>query len=105
MFHFKAIIHILGTLLLLNGVFMATILPVSWHTNSTDFNALLYSSVISFNLGIVIWWLTRKVKKELSSKMFKGSNVKFSNDKIAFNASSTNSTAKVVPIFIEMNHQ
>ena len=46
-----------------------------------------------------------KVKKALSSKMFKGSNVKFSNDKIAFNASSTNSTAKVVPIFIEMNHQ
>ena len=46
-----------------------------------------------------------KVKKALSSKMFKGSNVKFSNDKIAFNASSINSTAKVVPIFIEMNHQ
>ena len=68
MFHFKAIIHILGTLLLLNGVFMATILPVSWHTNSKDFNALLYSSVISFNLGIVIWWLTRKVKKELSKR-------------------------------------
>lgn len=68
MFHHKAIIHILGTLLILNGLFMASILPVSWYTKSTDFNALFYSSVISFNFGIVIWWFTRKVKKELSKR-------------------------------------
>ena len=68
MFHFKAILHILGTLLLLNGLFMASILPVSWYTGSSDFNPLLYSSVLSFNLGIIIWWLTRKVKKELSKR-------------------------------------
>ena len=46
-----------------------------------------------------------KMKKALSYKMFKGSEVKFSNDKISFNATSKNSSAKVVPIFIEMNHQ
>ncbi len=68
MFHFKAILHILGTLLLLNGLFMATILPVSWFTNSGDFNVMLTSSVICSNLGLLIWFLTRKVKKEVGKR-------------------------------------
>ena len=46
-----------------------------------------------------------RVKKALSSKMFKGSDVSFNQNKISFSASSKSSTAKVVPIFIEMNHQ
>ena len=46
-----------------------------------------------------------RIKSALSSKMFSGSNVSFDKDKIAFNANATTSTAKVVPIFIEMNHQ
>ena len=46
-----------------------------------------------------------RVKKALSYKMFKGSDISFSKDKISFNASSKSSSAKVVPIFIEMNHQ
>lgn len=46
-----------------------------------------------------------KMKSALSDKMFQGAEVKFSNDKISFDASSKNSNAKVVPIFIEMNHQ
>lgn len=46
-----------------------------------------------------------RVKKALSYKMFKGSDVNFSNNKIAFNASSKSTSSKVVPIFIEMNHQ
>lgn len=68
MFNFKAILHIIGILLILNGFFMASILPISWYTNSTDFNSLLFSSGISINFGMVIWWLTRKVKKELSKR-------------------------------------
>ena len=68
MFHFKAIIHILGMLMLLNGLFMATILPVSYFTDSGDFTAILASSVILSNLGLLVWWLTRKVKKELSRR-------------------------------------
>tara|TARA_B100001059_G_scaffold60812_1_gene56554 strand:+ start:9935 stop:11386 length:1452 start_codon:yes stop_codon:yes gene_type:complete len=68
MFNFKAIFHIIGILLILNGFFMASILPISWYTNSTDFNSLLFSSGISINFGVVIWWLTRKVKKELSKR-------------------------------------
>jgi hypothetical protein len=46
-----------------------------------------------------------RVKKALSYKMFKGSDVNFSSNKVAFNASSKSTSAKVVPIFIEMNHQ
>ena len=46
-----------------------------------------------------------RIKKALSYKMFKGTDVKFRKDKIAFDASSKSSYAKVVPIFIEMNHQ
>ena len=46
-----------------------------------------------------------RVKKALSYKMFKGSDVSFSSNKISFNATSKSSSAKVVPIFIEMNHQ
>ena len=46
-----------------------------------------------------------RIKSALSTKMFNGDSVTFDKDKIAFNAKSTSSTAKVVPIFIEMNHQ
>jgi C1A family cysteine protease len=46
-----------------------------------------------------------KIKEVLSNKMFSGSDVTFSKDKIEFSASSKSNTAKVVPIFIEMNHQ
>ncbi|MEO9571642.1 MAG: C1 family peptidase [Polaribacter sp.] len=46
-----------------------------------------------------------RVKKALSYKMFKGTDISFSENKVSFNASSKNSSAKVVPIFIEMNHQ
>lgn len=46
-----------------------------------------------------------RVKKVLSGKMYKGSDIKFNQDKIAFNASSKNATSKIIPIFIEVNHQ
>ena len=68
MFNFRSIAHILGTLLIMNGLFMASILPLSWYLNASDFNALLISSVISANIGIVVWWLTRKDKRELSKR-------------------------------------
>lgn len=46
-----------------------------------------------------------RVKKALQYKMFRGSDIAFEKNKIAFNAQSNNSLAKVVPIFIQMNHQ
>ena len=45
------------------------------------------------------------VKKALQYKMFKGSDIKFQKNKIAFSASSKSMTSKVVPIFIAVNHQ
>ena len=54
--------------MLLNGLFMATVLPVSWYHGSDDFIPLLTSSVIVCNLGLIIWFFTRKVKKELSKR-------------------------------------
>jgi trk system potassium uptake protein TrkH len=68
MFHFKAILNVLGILLLLNGFFMSTVLPVSYYTGGEDFNAILFSAAISANLGLIIWFLTRKVRKEVGKR-------------------------------------
>ena len=46
-----------------------------------------------------------RIKQALSNKMFSGNNISFSKDKISFEATSKSSLAKVVPIFISMNHQ
>ncbi|MDC1395131.1 TrkH family potassium uptake protein [Bacteroidia bacterium] len=55
-------------LMLLNGLFMALMLPVSWNQGGGDFNAILVSSAIICNIGLLLWWLTRNVKKELSKR-------------------------------------
>ena len=55
-------------LMLLNGLFMATVIPVSYVQESGDFMALLTSSAITCNIGLLIWFLTRKVKKSLSKR-------------------------------------
>ncbi|MGB1038237.1 MAG: TrkH family potassium uptake protein [Bacteroidia bacterium] len=55
-------------LMLLNGLFMTTLLPVSWFQNSGDFTALLSSAVITCNAGLLLWFFTRKNKKELSKR-------------------------------------
>ena len=46
-----------------------------------------------------------RVKKAIQYKMYKGSDIKFDSNKIAFATKNSNNNAKVVPIFIEMNHQ
>ncbi len=65
MFHPRAILHIFGMLMLLNGLFMATILPVSWFNGDGDFNPILQSSISVSILGFLVWFFTRNVKKEL----------------------------------------
>lgn len=45
------------------------------------------------------------VKSALRYKMFKGSDITFQRNKIAFSAKSTNKSAKVIPIFIAVNHE
>jgi trk system potassium uptake protein TrkH len=68
MFHPRAILHIFGMLMLLNGLFMATILPVSWFNGDGDFNPILQSSISVSILGFLVWFFTRNVKKELSKR-------------------------------------
>lgn len=68
MFHPRAILHIFGMLMLLNGLFMATILPVSWFNGDGDFNPILQSSISVIILGFLVWFFTRNVKKELSKR-------------------------------------
>lgn len=46
-----------------------------------------------------------RMKKSLENKMFDGSDITFDKNKISFATKNSNSNAKVVPIFIEMNHQ
>lgn len=46
-----------------------------------------------------------RMKKALQYKMFKGSDITFQSNKISFQTKTTNRNAKVVPLFIEMNHQ
>ena len=46
-----------------------------------------------------------QIKQALSYKMYNGSDVKFDKKNIGFTATSTSNSKKVVPIFIEMNHQ
>lgn len=68
MFHLRAVFHILSLLMILNGFFMATILPVSWVQNSGDFNAILIAAAISTNLGAIVWAFTKKNRRELSKR-------------------------------------
>lgn len=44
------------------------------------------------------------VKSAFRYKMFNGKNIQFENNRIAFKASSSLNSAKVVPIFISVNH-
>ncbi len=46
-----------------------------------------------------------RVKKALQYKMYQGDDITFQSDRIAFKAATSSSSAKVVPIFIQMNHQ
>ncbi len=47
---------------------MALCLPFSWSEGGGDFNSLLFSAVISSNVGLVIWFITRKVVREVGRR-------------------------------------
>jgi trk system potassium uptake protein TrkH len=59
-FNFKAIISILGLLLMLNGGFMLLCLPVSIYYNDGDWHALLLSGVFTLLIGLIAYVLTKK---------------------------------------------
>jgi len=58
--NFKAIISILGLLLILNGGFMLLCLPVSLYYGDGQWHALLLSGVFTLVIGILAHLLTRK---------------------------------------------
>ena len=57
--NFKAIISILGLLLILNGGFMLVCLPVSIYYNDGQWHALLLSGVITVLFGLVAYFFTK----------------------------------------------
>jgi len=57
--NFKAIISILGLLLILNGSFMLLCLPVSIYYNDGDWHALLLSGLITLITGLIAYALTK----------------------------------------------
>ncbi|QNM86220.1 DUF4384 domain-containing protein [Polaribacter pectinis] len=75
------------------------ILCVLYSKEKLDINSII--SKAKYGSGDFV----SRVKQALSYKMFKGSDITFSKNEISFNATSKSSSAKVVPIFIEMNHQ
>lgn len=46
-----------------------------------------------------------RVKKAVQYKIYKGQDISFESDRIAFKAATNSTNSKVVPIFIQMNHQ
>jgi trk system potassium uptake protein TrkH len=55
-------------LLVLNGIFMAAIMPVSHYFQSGDFSSFLLSSAISGNLGFVMWYFTRNKDRQIGKR-------------------------------------
>ncbi len=59
-FNFSAIGNILGYLLIINGGFMATCLPISFYYKEDDWLAILISSVVTLGAGLGLRFATRK---------------------------------------------
>ncbi|MCF8217710.1 MAG: TrkH family potassium uptake protein [Bacteroidales bacterium] len=60
----RVIRRVLGSLVMIEGAFMLTALGFSWYYGSDDFNALLYSAVITILAGFVIRLFTRPKVQE-----------------------------------------
>lgn len=65
----KAIIYIIGFLIILVGVFMLTALPFSLYYQTDDFNSILISGLITISIGVLLWNFTRKTEdKEIKKR-------------------------------------
>jgi len=68
MINSRAIINILGFLLLIEGVFIMTAIPVALIFQEKDSYAFLISGIISILIGGISWLLTRKSQLSISKK-------------------------------------
>mgnify|MGYP003807225817 FL=1 len=64
----RIIIKIIGIILIIEGLFMLSCLPVSWYFKSTDFRALLISGIITLVPGIIIILFTQNINQKEASK-------------------------------------
>ncbi len=67
MIHFRPVARVLGMLLLIMGVSMLLVVPVSWYHDSGDAGAMVFSALLCFLAGIPLWML----KKEDSDRNLK----------------------------------
>jgi trk system potassium uptake protein TrkH len=63
-FNFKAILDIMGILLLINGCFMLLCLPFSIYYESGDWHAIAYSSGITLTVGLILRLATKNRKNK-----------------------------------------
>ena len=66
--NWKIIFQILGFLLIIEGVFMFIGIPFSLYYCSYKCNSLLYSGIITTISGFVIWFMTRKAKRQIGKR-------------------------------------
>jgi trk system potassium uptake protein TrkH len=56
----KPVLKVIGVLLMIEGLFMATAIPFSIHFGGIDLISIAVSSFITFAAGLIIWFLIRK---------------------------------------------
>lgn len=61
--NYKVVFHILGLLLIFNGLFMFLCLPASFYFNMDDLVPMAFSATSTAGVGLLIWVLTRTEKK------------------------------------------
>lgn len=66
--NFKIIFHFMGLLLLFNGLSMLVTSGVSVYYNDGAFGGIMRSALISIGVGLVVFMLTRKHKKEIKKR-------------------------------------
>jgi trk system potassium uptake protein TrkH len=64
----KVIIHLMGLLLIIEGVFLFISSLVAWGYGGNDFLALLLSAAISVGVGAFLWVSTKNAKKTIAKR-------------------------------------
>ncbi|MFO7939474.1 MAG: TrkH family potassium uptake protein [Bacteroidales bacterium] len=62
------IIHLMGLLLIIEGVFLLLSALVAWSYDGYDFRALLLSAFISAGFGGILWVTTKNAKKTIAKR-------------------------------------
>lgn len=57
---FKPVIKIIGILLMIEGLFMSAAIPFSLFFGGTDLIPILISVLITFSVGLILWFIIRK---------------------------------------------